>query len=61
MTSYSLGFDKKSVTIHPSFIYISPSPAIYLLRCDYLKGGKPIFGFPRYIVKNRGYFVELRE
>lgn len=47
---FDLGHDSHSVTYHPSFIYQNPCPAIYYLRCDHLKNGKTMFGFPR--IKN---------
>lgn len=47
---YDLGTDYNQVTLHPTFIYENPCPAIYFLRCEYLKNGKPMFGFPR--IKN---------
>ena len=47
---YDLGYDCHQVTYHPSFIYYNPCPAIYFLRCEHLKNGKPMFGFPR--IKN---------
>ena len=47
---YDLGTDSHQVTFHPTFIYEKPCPAIYFLRCEYLKNGKPMFGFPR--IKN---------
>ena len=47
---YDLGVDIHQVTYHPNFIYMYPCPAIYFLRCEYLKNGRPMFGFPR--VKN---------
>ena len=47
---YDLGTDLHQVTFHPTFIYEKPCPAIYFLRCEHLKNGKPMFGFPR--IKN---------
>lgn len=47
---YELGIDNHQVTYHPNFIYMNPCPAIYFLRCEFLKNGRPMFGFPR--VKN---------
>ena len=47
---YDLGIDNHQVTYHPNFIYINPCPAIYFLRCEFLKNGRPMFGFPR--IKN---------
>ena len=47
---YDLGIDNHQVTYHPNFIYMNPCPAIYFLRCEFLKNGRPMFGFPR--VKN---------
>ena len=47
---FDLGHDKHGITFHPEFIYQNPCPAIYFLRCDHLKNGKTMFGFPR--IKN---------
>ncbi|KAK8815889.1 hypothetical protein WA538_005010, partial [Blastocystis sp. DL] len=47
---YDLGVDVHQVTYHPNFIYMHPCPAIYFLRCEHLKNGRPMFGFPR--IKN---------